>query len=93
MKVSNMNGMQVITADAITLGEIDGAHAETKTWQITHLDVELTKEATLELGFKKPILGSLKVCVPIETVMRVGDVITLNKSILEFKNLKECKAE
>ena len=88
-----MNGMHVITADAITLGEIDGAHAETKTWQITHLDVELTKEATLELGFKKPILGSLKVCVPIETVMTVGDVITLNKSILEFKNLKECKAE
>ena len=93
MKISNMNGIHVITADAITLGEIDGARVNTKTWQITSLDVELTKEATLELGFKKPMFGSLTVCVPIETVMRVGDVITLNKSILEFKNLKECKAE
>ena len=88
-----MNGMRVITADAFTLGEVDGAQANTATWQITSLDVELTKEATRELGFKKPMLGSLKVCLPITAVKQVGDVITLNQSLLEFKNLKECKAE
>jgi sporulation protein YlmC with PRC-barrel domain len=88
-----MNGMEVITADAFTLGEVDGAHADTGTWQITHLDVELTKEATRELGFKKPRFGSLKVCLHIAAVKQVGDVITLNKSLLEFKSLKECKAE
>ena len=88
-----MNGMQVITADAYTLGEIDGAHADTVTWQITHLDVALTKEATRELGFKKPMLGSLTVCLPVTAVKKVGDVVTLNQSLLEFKNLKECKAE
>ena len=85
--------MKVITVDAFTLGEVDGAQADTATWQITSLDVELTKEATKELGFKKPILGSLKVCLPIAAVKQVGDVITLNKTLLEFKNLKECKAE
>jgi len=88
-----MNGMKVITIDAFTLGEVDGAQADTATWQITSLDVELTKEATRELGFKKPMFGSLKVCLPIATVKEVGDVITLNKSLLEFKNLKECIAE
>ena len=93
MKVGNMNGMKVITADAFTLGEVNGAHADTGTWQITNLDVGLTKEATRELGFKKPMLGSLTLCLPINTVKKVGDVITLNKSLLEFKNLKECKAE
>lgn len=93
MKVSNMNGMQVITADAFTLGEVEGAHVKIETWQITHLDIGLTKEATKELGFKKPMLGSLSVCLPITTVNKVGDVITLNQSLLEFKNLKECKAE
>jgi sporulation protein YlmC with PRC-barrel domain len=93
LKVGNMNGMNVITADAYTLGEIDGAHADTATWQITHLDVALTKEATRELGFKKPMLGSLTVCLPVTAVEKVGDVITLNKSLLEFKSLKECKAE
>jgi len=93
LKVGNMNGMKVITADAFTLGEVNGAHADTGTWQITNLDVGLTKEATRELGFKKPMLGSLTLCLPINTVKKVGDVITLNKSLLELKNLKECKAE
>jgi sporulation protein YlmC with PRC-barrel domain len=88
-----MNGMSVITADAFTLGEVDGAHADTKTWQITHLDVALTKETTKELGLKKPILGSLTVCLPVTVVKKVGDVITLDKSLLEFKDMKECKVE
>ena len=93
MKVNKMNGMNVITADAFTLGEVDGAHANTETWQITHLDVALNKEATKELGFKKPILGSLTVCLPVTVVKKVGDVVTLNKSLLELKNLKECEVE
>jgi sporulation protein YlmC with PRC-barrel domain len=88
-----MNGMKVITADAFRLGEVDGAHADTETWQITNLIVELTKEATKELNFKKPLFGSLTVCLPIAAVKQVGDVITLNKSLLEFKDLKEVKAE
>jgi sporulation protein YlmC with PRC-barrel domain len=88
-----MNGMKVITADAYTLGEVEGAHADTDTWKITHLDVGLTKEATRELGFKKPMLGSLSVCLPVIVVKNFGDVITLNKSLPEFKNLKECKGE
>jgi sporulation protein YlmC with PRC-barrel domain len=85
--------MSVITADAYTLGEVDGAHADIGMWNITHLDVELTNEATEELGFKKPLLGSLTVCLPITAVKKVGDVITLNKSLLELKSLKECKSE
>ena len=93
MKVSNMNGMKVITADAFTLGEIDGTHADIASWQITNLDVELTKDATKELNFKKPMFGSLTVCLPITAVKEIGDVITLNKSLIEFKDLKECKAE
>lgn len=93
MKVSKLNGMNVITADAYTLGEVDGAHADISTWDITHLDVELTKGATEELGFKKPLFGSVTVCLPIDAVRKVGDVITLNKSLLEFKSLKECKSE
>jgi sporulation protein YlmC with PRC-barrel domain len=83
--------MSVITSDAYTLGEVDGTHADITNWNITHLDVDLTKEATEELGFKKPFLGSLTVCLPIDAVKNVGDVITLNKTLMGLKNLKECK--
>jgi len=90
--VSKLNGMNVITADAYTLGEVDAAHADIGEWVITHLDVELTKEAVEQFGFKKPLLGSVTVCLPIDTVKEVGNVITLNKSLLDLKNLKECKS-
>lgn len=91
MKISKLNGMNVITADAYTLGEAAGAHAEINRWTITHVDVDLTKEAAEELGFKKPLLGALTVCLPVNAVKKVGDVITLNKSMADLKNLKECK--
>jgi sporulation protein YlmC with PRC-barrel domain len=93
LKVSKLNGIKVITADAYTLGEVDGVQADTNTWTITHLEIDLTKEATRELGFKKPMIGSLTVCLPITTVKQFGDVITLNLSLPAFKDLKECKFE
>jgi sporulation protein YlmC with PRC-barrel domain len=93
LKVSKLNGMSVITADAYTIGEVDGAHANVGEWNITHLDVELTKEAIDQLGFKKPLLGSVTVCLPINVVKEVGNVVTLNKSLPDLKNLKECKSE
>ena len=93
MKVSKLNGLRVITDDAFTLGEVDGAQASTITWQITHLDVALTKEATQELGFKKPVFGSLSICLPTSAIKKVGDVITLNFTLKVFKNLKECQVE
>ena len=68
--------MSVITADASTIGEVDGANADIGIWNITHLDVDLTKEAMEQLGFKKPLLGSATVCSPIDTDKEVGTVIT-----------------
>ena len=92
MKINKLSGMRVITADAHALGEVDGVHADIETWSITHVDVDLTKEAAKEFGFKKSLLGSLTVCLPVNAVKKVGDVIALNKSLADVKNLKECKA-
>lgn len=93
MKIGNINGKKVITDDAYTFGEVDGVHADTTTWQVTHLDVELAKEAITELGFNKPMLGAVTVCLPIASVKNVGDVVTLNQPLSELKNLRECKIE
>jgi len=91
MKVSKLNGTKVITANAYVLGEVDGAEVDTDKWKVTHLDVSLTNEATKELGFKKPFLGSMKICLPVTIIKEFGDVITLKNSLQELKNLKECK--
>lgn len=89
MKTKNMIGLKVITLDAQNLGEIDGVHADINTWKITDLDVKLNREAIKEMGLKKPKLGSLIVCIPIAYVKRFGDVITLNHTQEDIKNLKE----
>ena len=93
MRVSKLNGMNVITANAYVLGEVEGAEVDTDKWKVTHLDVSLTNEATKELGFKKPFLGSMKICLPVTIIKEFGNVITLKKSLQELKNLDECKAK
>jgi sporulation protein YlmC with PRC-barrel domain len=44
--VSELNGKKVIDASAFALGEVEGAELDTRNWQITHLQVKLTSEAT-----------------------------------------------
>jgi len=88
---SKLVGKKVIGANAYTLGEVTGADVDTEKWQIVNLHVSLTDEATLELGFRKPFLGSVIVCLPVNIIQATGDVISLNKSIAELKNLVEPK--
>jgi sporulation protein YlmC with PRC-barrel domain len=93
MKVSKLNGMRVITSDAFTLGEVENSDVETISWHLNYLQVELTKEASEALGFKKPLLGAITVSLPTNVVRNIGDVITVYKSLEELKNIKEYKIE
>ena len=89
--VSKLMGKKVIGANAYTLGEVHGADVDTDKWQITHLHVSLTDEATRELGFRKPLLGSVVVCLPVSLIQAFGDVISLNKSLQELRSFVEPK--
>ena len=93
MDVSKLNGVKVITANSYTLGEVDGANVDTKEWKVTHLKIGLSDEAVRELGYSKPLLGSVKICIPVESVAGYGDVVTLKKSLMELKGSDECKTK
>jgi sporulation protein YlmC with PRC-barrel domain len=86
-----MVGKRVIGANAYLLGEVAGADIDTEKWQLTHLHVSLTDDATRELGYKKPFMGSVIVCLPVQVIQAVGDVITLKKGINELRNVVEPK--
>ncbi len=90
-KMNELMGRKVITTDAFTLGEVTEAEVDTSNWQITHLHVGLADESTKQLGFKKPFMGRVGVCLPVSIVKAFGDVITLSKSMKEMSNLPECK--
>ncbi len=90
-RITEVLDKEVITADAFDVGEVSGAEVETKSWRISHLYVNLTDDATRELGFKKPFLGRLTVCLPVNVVKAYGDVITLSSNLGQLKELPECR--
>jgi sporulation protein YlmC with PRC-barrel domain len=91
VKASKLNGKKVVTTNAFVVGEVEAAELDTNTWQITHLHIGLTNEALNQLGFKKPLLGGVTICLPVSYVPAAHDVITPNKSFQELKETKECK--
>ena len=91
VKTSELRGLDVITSDAFTLGEVEGTEVDTKSWRLTHLHIELTEDATKELGFRKPILGHVTLCLPVERIKAFGDVITLKGEMAGVKDYPECK--
>ena len=90
VKVSEINGKKVITTDAFNVGKVSGAEMDDQ-WKITHIHVDLSKEATNELGFKKPVLGHITICLPVKQIQGRGDVITLSKTRGGLKEIPECK--
>jgi sporulation protein YlmC with PRC-barrel domain len=91
VKVSEINGKKVITTYAFNVGKVSGAEMDDQ-WKITHVHVDLSKEATNELGFKKPVLGHITICLPVKVIQGLGDVITLGKTREGLKGIPECKS-
>ena len=90
MEVSKLNGKNVITSDAFSVGQVTEAIMNDQ-WNITHLKIDLTKEATKEIGFKKPIIGHITICLPIDIVQGLGDVITLSSTRDELRMFSKCE--
>ena len=84
--------MNVIAAGGHILGEVKGAEINPNTWQVTHLQVKLSNTASDQLRFKKRF-RTQTVCMPVNLVSAVGDVITIGSSLDELsKNtqIHEC---
>jgi len=76
-------------ASGFTVGEIEGLDLDPVIWQVTSLQVSLTKDAASILGFSQPFLSRLIVAVPTHLVNLVGNMVVLNKTIIDLKSLKE----
>jgi sporulation protein YlmC with PRC-barrel domain len=91
VEITRLFWKRAFTSDAFLLGEVEDADVDTNTWQITNFYVGLTDEATKMLGFKRPYLGKVHVCLPVSTIKTIQDTAILNKTMQELRNLKECK--
>lgn len=84
-------GRRVVTSDAYVLGDVHGLEVDPEKWVVTHLRIRLTKESGKDLRFKKPVFGDVIVCIPVNLVKALGDVINLNVSFTEVASLSECQ--
>ena len=91
VEISRLFWRKAFTSDAFLLGEVESAELDMNTWQVTNFYVGLTDEATRMLGFKRPFLGKVVVCLPVSAIKSIKDTAILNKTIEELRRLKECK--
>ncbi len=91
VEITRLFWKRAFTADNFYLGEVESAELDTNTWQVTSFYVGLSDEATNALGFRRPYLGKVVICLPSSTVKSVKDTAVLNKRLDELRNLKECK--
>jgi len=73
------------------LGEVESAEVDMNTWQMTNFYVGLTDDASRKMGFKRPFLGKVVVCLPVSLVKSFQDTAILNKTMQELRDLKVCK--
>ena len=91
VEITRVFWKKAFTADSFMLGEIESAEVDPNNWQVTSLYVALSDDATKALGFKRPFLGKLVVCLPVSTIKTIQDTAVLNKSLAELRDLKQCK--
>ena len=95
MDMGQLNWKKVVTSDGITIGEVEGGELDTKSsaamLQVTHVHVGLNEMALKEFGLKKPFLGQAFVCLPVDVVREVNEVVTLKGTLAELKNEPSCR--
>ena len=91
VEISRLFWKKAYTSEGFLLGEVESAELDMSTWQIKNFYVGLTDEATRVLGFKRPFLGKVVVCLPVSAIKSYQDTAILNLTKEELGNLKECK--
>jgi len=90
MRPDQLGGKDVIDSEANVIGDVCGIEFDSSDWTVTHVCINLSDKSIEEFGYKKPrFRGKVLVDLPVEIINVVSDVVTLNKSIKELKDLVE----
>jgi sporulation protein YlmC with PRC-barrel domain len=85
--VRELDGRIVIAVGAKQVGTVSGIEIEPTSWEITHLRVELTEQSVSTFGYNRPLVGKVEALIPTSAVQTVGDIIVLDKTVEELKEI------
>ncbi len=91
VEISRLFWKKAFTSDNFLLGDVESAELDMNTWQITNFFIGLSDDAAKKLGFRRPFLGRVVICLPVSAIKTFQDTAILNKTIAELQDLKECK--
>ncbi len=83
----NLKGKKVVGVKGYIVGEVEEIDIEPDNWQVTALQVSLTKDAAQELGLSKTFLRKVIIAIPTKIVNSVGNTILINEAIEDLKEL------
>ena len=87
LKMEDIVGLEVISADARVVGIVEGIGLDVEEWKIPALRVALKKGVEEVIGVKKPLFSSAKLHIKTSGVESISDTITLNVNLAEVKSL------
>jgi sporulation protein YlmC with PRC-barrel domain len=93
VSADEVSGKKVVSVKGDEIGQIKDVQFNMNNWTVTHMVIKLSNRAAVSLGYKKTI-GSYNVCMPVNLISSVGDVVTINKTLLELiesAEIKECQ--
>jgi len=90
MRIEDFVGLEIVSADAMVIGHVEGVGIDINTWTVPALKVGLKRGVEEELGIDKPRFGSTVILVKTEAVDSISDTITLKQ---ELKSIPEIMVE
>jgi sporulation protein YlmC with PRC-barrel domain len=86
LKMEDIVGLEVISADARVAGIVEGIGIDVEEWRIPTLRIALKKGVEETIGVKKPLFSSAKIHLKTSGVDSISDTITLIANLDEVKS-------
>jgi sporulation protein YlmC with PRC-barrel domain len=91
VSIGELSWKKVVTSDGIEIGQLQGGEISQGDWRITHVHIGLDDDTMKKLGFTRPFLGRILICLPVSYIQSFSETVILNKSFEELKGTKECQ--
>ena len=83
--LSSLKGKMIFTSEGLSIGKVMRFELDPVLWKVRSIVAEVGDTATEPLGLKKSIMRRNEIMIGKELVKSVGDVITLNVTIVMLK--------